>query len=194
MIAITTNHDKILALPFWPFHFGSIRCKTWVSGGLHRCCQIAASDWVSRSYLELRPPDLLALHHRSASCKLMRSVWVAHCCWPSWRPGKPSRNHTVWRPIFVQRWYWKEMCSPCDGVKPQLYHKNPAPMARWLGEFYPVLGLGSGGRLLLHFLPPVLYWMHFCLRTTVDTVATAHTMLTLHAPLSPLTSSTAKRD
>ena len=34
----------------------------------------------------------------------------------------------------------------------------------WVQKFYPVMGLGSGGRLLGHFQTPVLYWMHFGLR------------------------------
>ena len=31
-------------------------------------------------------------------------------------------------------------------------------------EFYPVLGLGSGGRLLRHFQTPTLGWIHVSLR------------------------------
>ena len=31
-------------------------------------------------------------------------------------------------------------------------------------RFYPVLRLGSGGRLLRHFQPPTLHWIHFSLR------------------------------
>ena len=33
-------------------------------------------------------------------------------------------------------------------------------------EFYPVLGLGSGGRLLRHFQIPTLHWIHVSLRCT----------------------------
>ena len=36
----------------------------------------------------------------------------------------------------------------------------------WVQKLYPVLGLGSGGRLLEHCQTPVLYWMHFSLRDT----------------------------
>ena len=39
--------------------------------------------------------------------------------------------------------------------------KNRAPMGP---EIYPVLGLGSGERLLSHFHTPVLYWKNFSLR------------------------------
>ena len=39
--------------------------------------------------------------------------------------------------------------------------KNHAPMGP---EFYPVLELGSGERLLWHFQTPVLHWIHFSLR------------------------------
>ena len=31
----------------------------------------------------------------------------------------------------------------------------------WVQKFYPVLGLGSGERLLWHFQTPVLYWIKF---------------------------------
>ena len=34
----------------------------------------------------------------------------------------------------------------------------------WVQKFYPVLGLGSGGRLLCHFQTPVLYWINFSQR------------------------------
>ena len=34
----------------------------------------------------------------------------------------------------------------------------------WIQNFYPVLGLESGGRLLRHFQTPVLYWINFGLR------------------------------
>ena len=34
----------------------------------------------------------------------------------------------------------------------------------WVQEFYPVLGLGSGGRLLRHSQTPTLHWIHFSLR------------------------------
>ena len=40
--------------------------------------------------------------------------------------------------------------------------KNCAPP--WVQKFYPVLGLGSGERLLWHFQTPVLYWINFNLR------------------------------
>ena len=36
----------------------------------------------------------------------------------------------------------------------------------WVQIFYPVLGLGSGGRLLRHFQTPVLYLMNFSLRNS----------------------------
>ena len=34
----------------------------------------------------------------------------------------------------------------------------------WVQEFYPVLGLGFGGRRLRHFQTPTLHWIHFSLR------------------------------
>ena len=34
----------------------------------------------------------------------------------------------------------------------------------WVQKLYPVLGAGSGERLLRHFQTPVLYWINFCLR------------------------------
>ena len=34
----------------------------------------------------------------------------------------------------------------------------------WVQTFYPVLGLGFGGRLLEHCQAPVLYWINFSLR------------------------------
>ena len=34
----------------------------------------------------------------------------------------------------------------------------------WVPEFYPVSGLGSGGRLLRHFQTPTLHWIKFSLR------------------------------
>ena len=39
--------------------------------------------------------------------------------------------------------------------------KNRAPMGP---QIYPVLGLGSGERLLWHMQTPVLYWINFSLR------------------------------
>ena len=35
-------------------------------------------------------------------------------------------------------------------------------------ETCPVLGLGSGGKLLRHFQTPVLYWKNFSLRDDGD--------------------------
>ena len=48
---------------------------------------------------------------------------------------------------------------------------NPSPVldknrTPWVQKFYPVLGLGSGGRLLMHFQTPILYWINFSLRFT----------------------------
>ena len=37
-------------------------------------------------------------------------------------------------------------------------------MHPWVQRFYPVLGLGSGERLLWHFQAPLLYWINFSLR------------------------------
>ena len=41
---------------------------------------------------------------------------------------------------------------------------NPSPTLdknlAWVQEFHPVLGLGSGGRLLRHFQTPTLHWIH----------------------------------
>ena len=39
--------------------------------------------------------------------------------------------------------------------------KNRAP---WVQKCYPVVGLGSGERLLWHFQTPALYWVNFSLR------------------------------
>ena len=46
---------------------------------------------------------------------------------------------------------------------------DPSPvldkiMHPWVQKFYPVLGLGSGEKLLWHFQTPVLYWINFGLR------------------------------
>ena len=40
----------------------------------------------------------------------------------------------------------------------------------WVQECYPVLGLGSRGRLLRHFQTPTLHWINFSLRPCVSFV------------------------
>ena len=40
----------------------------------------------------------------------------------------------------------------------------------WVQKLYPVLGLGSGERLLWHFQAPVLHWITFSLRVTVSSL------------------------
>ena len=40
---------------------------------------------------------------------------------------------------------------------------SPKILPPWDQEFYPVLGLGSGGRLLRHFQTPTLHWICFSL-------------------------------
>ena len=64
------------------------------------------------------------------------------------------------RPIFIQCGCWGELCSPYEVARPpdQYWIKIAHP---WVQKFYPVLGLGSGERLLLHFQTPVLYWINF---------------------------------
>ena len=50
-------------------------------------------------------------------------------------------------------------------------------MRPWVQKFYPVPGLGSGGRLLCHFQTPVLYWINFSLRVEAARVASARALI-----------------
>ena len=51
------------------------------------------------------------------------------------------------------------------GAKPILH-----PWVQEFYQFYPVLGLGSGERLLRHFQTPTLHWIHVSLRCTLVVV------------------------
>ena len=59
--------------------------------------------------------------------------------------------------------------SPCEGANPSpILDKKCAPMGpKFLSSIR--FGLGSGGRLVVHFQTPSLYWIDFCLRFTIGT-------------------------
>ena len=111
--------------------------------------------------------------------------------------GFPSLNpYRLWCPVLVS-WTWESRCrnwysAKRAGVKGACPNKVMAHMwfmhdahsvraflffeilAEYTGrpifmgpEMYPVLGLGSGERLLWHFQNPVLYWINFSLRYTL---------------------------
>ena len=77
--------------------------------------------------------------------------------------GTSTLKNCSWRPIFIQWGCWGELCSPYEIARPQPQYwiKIVHP---WVQKLYPVLGLGSGERLLWLFQTPVLYWISFRLR------------------------------
>ena len=65
-----------------------------------------------------------------------------------------------WETDFSQCWYWGELRSPYEVAKtPAQYWINI--VHPWVQKLYPVLGLGSGERLLWRFQTPFLYWIKF---------------------------------
>ena len=64
------------------------------------------------------------------------------CVWARFVPsGCPLK-----RALKIPAQYWIKIMHP------------------WVQKVYPVLGLGSGRRLLWHFQTPVLYWINISLR------------------------------
>ena len=63
------------------------------------------------------------------------------------------------RLIFIQCGCWGEICSRWGCQTPAQYWITI--VHPWVQKFYPVLGLGSEGRLLWHFQTPALYWTNF---------------------------------
>ena len=87
---------------------------------------------------------------------------VAHFCFCLVRIKMPLLM-CFWEPdYFIQCRCWEELCSPYAGANPRpILDKNLHP---WVQKFYPVCGLGSGGRLPRLFQTPTLCWIHFSLR------------------------------
>ena len=68
--------------------------------------------------------------------------------------------HLPWEIDFYAVRVWVRSCvfpKRVPNPNPTLI-KNLHP---WVQEFYPVWGLGSGGRRLMHFQTPTLRWIHF---------------------------------
>ena len=66
--------------------------------------------------------------------------------------------------IFIQHdGCWEELWISLYGCQTPAQHRIKI-LHPWVQEVYPVLGLGSGGRLLRHFQTPTLHWIHVSLR------------------------------
>ena len=65
--------------------------------------------------------------------------------------------------IFIQCGCWEELWISLYGCQTPGQHWIKI-LHPWVQEFYPLLGLGSGGRLLRHFQTPTLHWIYFSLR------------------------------
>ena len=81
-----------------------------------------------------------------------------------WKSVKSKSNSNL-RRMFqrhrLARRRWETDFFPVPNSSPVLDKNLAHP---WVQTFCPVLGLGSGGSLRMHFQTPVLYWINFSLR------------------------------
>ena len=91
------------------------------------------------------------------------------------------------RPILSSAGAGRNCARPMRLPDPSpVLDKNRASMGP---EFYPVLGLGSGERLLWHFQTAILYWINFSLRMTTkfleDEICSFKIVLSWRFPRKP---------
>ena len=81
------------------------------------------------------------------------------------RSGRNSKSFSkvYGKSIFIQCGCWEELWISLYGCQTPAQHWIKI-LPPWVQEFYPVLGLGSGGKRLRHFQTPTLHWIHVSLR------------------------------
>ena len=108
---------------------------------------------------------LLTETHKSENSRRLRLSEIP--CWKGClanfdAAGKNSGS-MKWEIGFYPVWVLGRVAFSLYGCQPQAQHWIKI-LHPWVQEFYPVLGLGSGGRLLRHFQAPTLHWIHVSLR------------------------------